>query len=107
MIEIKFNPSTFALDIEGHAEYDEKGKDIVCSAISTLFYTLAESLYEVREMMEEDIVFDDTDGRGHIECKPKSEYEGNLSLIYWTILKGFEIVAKNYEKYVKLVEIVP
>ena len=106
MIEIKFNPGTFTLDIEGHAEYDEKGKDIVCSAVSTLFYTLAESLYTMKDYIE-DLDIDDTDGFGHIECKPKYEYEANISLIYWTILNGFELVAKNYEKYVKLVEIVP
>ena len=101
MIEIKFNPKTFTLDVTGHAEHGKKGEDIVCSAISTLFYTLAESLYQVRHMMTEDISFSDEDGNGHISCKPKEEYEANISLIYWTILNGFEMVEKNYKKNVK------
>ena len=101
MIEIKFNPKTFTLDVTGHAEHGKKGEDIVCSAISTLFYTLAESLYQVRHMMTEDIRFSDEDGNGHISCKPKEEYEANISLIYWTILNGFEMVEKNYKKNVK------
>lgn len=30
--------------IEGHADHDEKGKDIVCAAVSTLAQTLIKSL---------------------------------------------------------------
>ena len=102
MINITFNPKTFTLDITGHAEHGKKGEDIVCSAISTLFYTLGEALYEARSMMSEDIVFSDEDGNGHLSCMPKAEYEANVSLIYWTILTGFELVEKNYKKNVVL-----
>ena len=102
MINITFNPNTFTLDVTGHAEHGKKGEDIVCSAISTLFYTLGDALFEVREMMEDDIIFSDEDGNGHISCKPKAQYEANVSLIFWTILKGFDLVAKNYEKNVVL-----
>lgn len=102
MINITFNPKTFTLDINGHAEHGKKGEDIVCSAISTLFYTLAQALYESKEMLSEDIVFSDEDGNGHLSCKPKAEYEGNIARTYWTILVGFDLVAKNYEKNVNL-----
>ena len=101
MIEIKFNPTNYTLDVEGHANHGEKGEDIVCAAISALFYTLAESLYAYKDMMAEDIDFSDEDGNGHISCKPKAEYEANVSLIYWTILNGFEVVSRHYEKNVK------
>lgn len=103
MITVKFNPETYTLDVTGHAEHGKKGEDIVCSAISALFYTLAESLYSSKEMLAEDIVFSDEDGNGHLSCKPKAEYEANVSLIYWTILNGFELVSKNYEKNVEMV----
>jgi hypothetical protein len=53
-------------------------------------------------MMEDDIIFSDEDGNGHITCKPKAEYEANVSLIFWTILNGFQLVATNYEKNVVL-----
>ena len=102
MINITFNPKDFTLDITGHAEHGKKGEDIVCSAISPLFYTLAQALYESKDMMAEDIIFSDEDGNGHISCKPKAEYEANVSLIYWTILNGFELVAENYKENVKL-----
>lgn len=102
MITVKFNPKTYTLDVTGHAEHGKKGEDIVCAAISTLFYTLAESLYASKHMLAEDMAFSDEDGYGHLSCKPKAEYEANVSLIYWTILNGFDIVAKNYEKNVIL-----
>ena len=102
MITVKFNPKTYTLDVTGHAEHGKKGEDIVCAAISTLFYTLAESLYASKHMLAEDMAFSDEDGNGHLSCKPKAEYEANVSLIYWTILNGFDIVAKNYEKNVIL-----
>ena len=102
MIDITFNPNTYTLDIKGHAGHGEKGEDIVCSAISTLFYTLGEALYGASHMIAEEIVFNDEDGNGHLSCKPKEEYEKNISLIFWTILVGFELVAKNYEKNVQL-----
>lgn len=102
MINITFNPNTFTLDVTGHAEHGEKGEDIVCSAISALFYTLTESLYKSKHMLSEDIEFRDEDGNGHLSCKPKAEYEANVSLIYWTILNGFEIVARHYTQNVNL-----
>ena len=102
MINITFNPKNFTLDIKGHAEHGKKGEDIVCSAISILFYTLAESLNNCKDMLQEDMVFSDEDRNGHLSCKPKAEYEANVSLIYWTILNGFQLVAENYKKFVKL-----
>ena len=101
MINIEFNPKTFTIDITGHAEHGEKGEDIVCSAISALFYTLAQSLYPYNDKTENGIDFSDEDGNGHISCTPKKEYEQNIILIYWTILNGFELVAENYKENVK------
>ena len=100
MVDITFNPNTYTLDVTGHAEHGKKGEDIVCAAISALFYTLAESLCNSKAMLTEDVVFSDEDGQGHLSCKPKAEYEANVSLIYWTILNGFNVVAQNYKKNV-------
>jgi uncharacterized protein YsxB (DUF464 family) len=41
MIQIEINyDDAFDIQIQGHAGYAEKGKDIVCAAISTLYQTL-------------------------------------------------------------------
>ena len=52
MITIEIND--YELKIHGHAEFAEKGKDIVCAGISTLFYTLYEVLLSNMNMLEED-----------------------------------------------------
>lgn len=101
MIEITFRPKTMELEIKGHAGHGKKGKDIVCSAVSCLFYTLGENLYEGIGMLEEAPIFKDEEGEGYICCTPKVQYEANVSLIYWTILNGFKMVADNYKKNVK------
>lgn len=41
MIQIEINyDDAFDIQIQGHAGYAEKGKDIVCASISTLYQTL-------------------------------------------------------------------
>lgn len=103
MITVTFNPKTLELEIKGHAGQNEKGKDIVCSAISTLFYTLGQAIIDSEVMLDEKPIFKEEDGAGYLCCKPKKEYEGNIERSYWTILEGFELLSKNYSKYVKLV----
>lgn len=100
MINITFKPKTLELEIKGHAEHGEKGKDIVCAAISTLFYTLGEALNQSVDMLECEPIFKDEDGEGTLSCKPKEEYSGNIALTYRAILIGFELVANNYPKNV-------
>ena len=96
MINITFKPKTLELSVNGHAGYGKKGKDIVCSAISTLFYTLGETLNQSREMLKKEPIFKDEDGKGVLSCVPKKEYRGDIALTYRTILIGMELVANNY-----------
>ncbi len=103
MIDITFKPKTFVLEINGHAGQNEKGEDIVCSAVSTLFYTLGQALIDAENMLEQAVEFKDENGNGYLHCKPSKEYEANISLMWLTILKGFELVALNYSEYVNFV----
>ena len=102
MIRITFNPYKLELEIKGHAKHGKKGEDIVCAAVSTLFYTLGEALFASREMLTKEAVFKDENGKGLISCVPKPEYEGNIARTYWTILTGLELIEKNYKKNVRL-----
>ncbi len=100
MINITFNPKTMELEVKGHAGAGKKGKDIVCSAISTLFYTLGEALYESAEMLEEAPIFKDEEGDGYLSCTPKAECAGTIARTYWTVLVGMEMIAGQYPKNV-------
>lgn len=101
MINITFKPKTLELEIKGHAEHGKKGKDIVCAAVSTLFYTLGEALMQSCSMLYEEPLIKEEDGDGYIVCHPKEEYEGNIARTYWTVLVGMEMIAEQYPKNVK------
>ena len=100
MITITFSPKTYELRVSGHAGHGKKGKDIVCSAVSTLFYTLGEALWQSSPMLCEEPLIKDEEGDGYIVCRPKEEYEGNIARTYWTILVGMQAVAEQYPKNV-------
>ena len=103
MITITFKPKTLELEINGHSNQNEKGKDIVCAAISALFYTLGQALIDSDEMLEEKPIFKDEEGAGYLCCKPKKKFEGNIARSYWTILEGLQLVANEYKNFVNLV----
>ena len=96
MINITFNANTLELKVEGHAHYGNKGEDIVCSAVSSLFYTLGECLMQSEDMLKSPLTFEDKDGKGYLCCTPKKEFEGNIARTYWTILTGMQLIADNY-----------
>ena len=100
MINITFKPQSLELEITGHAGADVKGKDIICSAVSMLFYTLADSLNQSEEMLKKHPIIKMEDGNGYIKCRPRKEYQGNITLIYWTILNGFQLLADEYKEFV-------
>ena len=101
MIQITFKPKTMELMVSGHAGHGKKGKDIVCAAVSTLFYTLGEALMQSAPMLYEEPLVKDEEGDGYIVCHPKEEYEGNIARTYWTVLIGLQMIAEQYPKNVK------
>ena len=102
MIKIEYDSKKYELSIEGHAEYAEKGNDIVCAAVSTLFFTLGESLTQYRNLLSDLQIEVDTD-IPKIFCKPLKEYEGNIALIYITVLCGLQLLSENYPDNVQII----
>lgn len=100
MIEIKFNPKELELSVTGHAGAAEKGKDIVCSAVSMLFYTLAQAVADSEDMLTEAPVIEIEDGNGSVSCKPKGVFLATMQRTYWTVLTGFELAAHEYKEYI-------
>lgn len=100
MINITFRPEKLELEVTGHAGWANKGEDIVCAAVSALFYTLAEVLGESKDMLNDVPHVKMEDGNGIISCSPKEEYEVNIALTYRTILIGLQMVAEDYSKYI-------
>ena len=102
MINIKFNPSEYELSISGHANQSKKGKDIVCAAVSILYFTLVESLNNFDEKAYEGkIEYSFSDGNGAVKVKPKKEYEQTITLVYYTVLNGLSLLAEEYPQFIK------
>ena len=102
MIEITFKPKTMMVKVTGHAGQAEKGQDIVCSAVSILFYTLAQAVTDSRDLLKDEPCIITNDGDGLVACTPKEGFVGIIQRTYWTILTGFELLADEYKDYVKL-----
>lgn len=100
MIEIKFKPKELELSVTGHAGAAEKGQDIVCSAASILFYTLAQAVTDSADLLEGEPVIEIEEGNGRVSCKPKEMFLATMQRTYWTVLTGFELLANEYKDYV-------
>lgn len=102
LINITFNNAKRTLTVEGHANYAEKGKDIVCSAISVLTDTLYKTLKSYEQTaLREPVKLKEKDGYKQIKYSVKSKYEQNIAIVLFTILNGYEGVANTYPDYVK------
>lgn len=105
MVTITFNPKTYELEASGHAEFAEKGKDIICASVTILFETLLKSLLECEAMLEKDsLKVQVADGYEKIKCIPKEEFSVNIGIIYWTVLNGIEALCNDFERYVTFKE---
>ena len=92
----------YTLEVKGHANYGEEGKDIVCAAVSVLYQTAAAVLEENKTMLKS-LNYDQVKGDSTLTVTPKDEYQGNVQAILITILTGFNLMATNYPHNVKLV----
>lgn len=89
--------STTDITIDGHAEYRERGKDIVCAAVSMLAWNLIESL---EKLTKDAIKYEMTVGHICISFKNLSE-RGNV--LVDSFLIGIKGIVKFYgERYVQI-----
>lgn len=106
MINIEIIKSSHKIKITGHAYYAEKGKDIVCAAVSMLMYTLAESIKRNEFMLlckpRIKVQEDEESINAYVQCIPKRQYEANIETIYQTILNGLELLAEGYPENVQI-----
>ena len=96
MIKILYKAENLSIEITGHARYAEKGKDIVCAAVTTLAGTLERCMKEA--------------GVGSCEwkegetCFTASGTE-NLRPCFETVATGLRMLAEEFPDYVSIKEI--
>ena len=90
MIYIKFGPGTKII-FQGHAGQAERGHDIVCAGVSTLYYTFYAST-EAKETVMGNIKL--------LEADPV--YKNRVA--FKTVKTGLEILAAKYPEYIKILD---
>lgn len=93
---IKINISKDKIIIKGHAEYDEKGKDIVCAAVSTIVTT---SVNAILRFDKEAITYLDNDGYLEINILKHSK---EVDILISNMLDLLEELENDYKKYIKI-----
>lgn len=110
MIEIIVSKNTFncivGVEIKGHANQEEYGKDIVCSAISTLGFTLINATQRVARLQSDQYHYtieEDGELTFHFEYMNLSSAEQvAMDIVTRTIETGFIGVMNEYKKYIHI-----
>lgn len=84
----------YALTVEGHAGYDEYGKDIVCAAVSALVFALLGWLEDHPEAAE--YVDASMDGGANVSCMG----DERVGAVFEAIFTGIEMIAYRYPDHV-------
>ena len=107
MVNVTFTESgnTLSLRLEGHAEYAEHGRDIVCASCSILAYTVAQFVMEAENKgdLASPPQIDLESGNTIISCEPNNE-DAFLAIKYMYIFAkvGYLLLEQNYPQYVRL-----
>lgn len=92
--------------IEGHANYDDYGKDIVCAAISVLAQTTLISLVEVCGLEKKTIKYSIDDEFGFLDVNLPRNIEISIlektQIVLKTLVVGINSVIESYPEYVTL-----
>ena len=94
------------LEVKGHSGYAEIGKDIVCSAVSILTYTVAQLILEMNSygklakpptvrLCEGDSVIE-------AECKNSEAIQEVKNIMYFAEA-GYSLLQNSYPEYVKFI----
>ena len=85
--------------VDGHSNYGEHGKDIVCSAVSTLSQTLLITLKEIYADESHYNMFD-----GHLEVSVLADDLKEIQLLFRSFTIGIIAIVQEYPGYVRLGE---
>lgn len=95
---IKVNVGKSLIEVVGHSGYDEFGKDIVCSAVSSIVTTTINGIISINQ---DAITYEYKSDKMRIEIKKSDEITIKLINNMIDLLKSLE---KDYPKNIKVKE---
>ncbi len=103
MIEVKVSREKEAIkliEVSGHSGYDELGKDIVCSAVSTAMYMTVGLLEKFNSKIE----FSSNDNKPLMKLKILNNDESTNKILL-NLVDTIEGIVYDYSDYLKIKEI--
>ncbi len=88
--------------IEGHAGFNKKGPDIVCSGLSILSQNTVFSLVKLAGVKEKQLTLIDDEKRAIYAVLLPNVYSDKAQLLMESFELGVKILNKTYPAYVKL-----
>ena len=100
MITFHYSRNPLCLQTQGHARSGEKGNDLICAGVSTLMYTLAQTVRQLTEEgLAEGSLVELEPGRGLVSCHAR---EGSpAEAVFNGIYTGLKTLAAHYPQYVQ------
>lgn len=94
---------SYIISITGHAGFDDKGKDIVCAAISAIAYTLLNALKWAEDESCLNIRVENvSDGNIYLEVLPYDFSKERIDTIIDTCIIGFSLIEEEYPDYITI-----
>lgn len=102
MTTITYDRLELKVKIEGHANYDINGKDIVCAGISSLTYALAMYVDKLNDNAKTyfDPIIRLDEGNTEISAVVKGDYEHEARRVFDALCEGYNLIAKTYPNHV-------
>jgi len=97
----KSNNHYIKLDVLGHANSDEYGKDLVCASVSTLSQTLVNSVELLGEISEKNLELHMSEGDLRFEIDSNAVNVVS-DLLFENFMIGINGILNAYPQYVKL-----
>ena len=101
MIQVTYYRSYNRITIQGHARSGEPGHDLICAGVSTLAYTLAANVSNLKDNGHaRNVIMKLEPGDAEISCTVRIGAMAIVTRIYEAICVGFEILARDYPDYI-------
>ena len=93
---LKENEKVINIEIKGHTNYENIGKDIVCASISSIVTTTVNAIIRINE---EAILYDIKDGYMNIQILNHDKY---IDILITNMIDLLKELTNNYPKNVKI-----
>lgn len=106
MVTVRYSPDKHILKMKGHADFGEVGTDIICAAISTIYYNLCQMFHTYPKEAFKELDMKEATGKNgvtSIKCTPAEGYETWIDHDFLYALRGFEMIQGQYPECLNLI----